>query len=133
MRQPALSGASALLADGARSWKQGRHQDALLSFEAAAKAGANPAIADVGRALALIALNRHQEAEKACRRAIRRDPNLAAAHYNLAVALHRQGKPLDAAASFRTFLKLAPQDPAAPNARGYLARQVMRRKPLVTR
>jgi hypothetical protein len=49
------------------------------------------------------------------------------------VALHRQGKPQDAAASFRTFLKLAPQDPAAPPARGYIARQVMRRKPLVTR
>ncbi|MEB3204588.1 MAG: tetratricopeptide repeat protein [Candidatus Sericytochromatia bacterium] len=133
IRQPPLSGAPALLADGARSWKQGRHQDALAAFEAAAKAGANPAIADVGRALALIALNRHPEAEKACRRAIRREPRLAAAHYNLAVALHRQGKPQDAAASFRTFLKLAPQDPAAPNARGYIARQVMRHKPLVTR
>lgn len=133
VRAPRLSGADALLADGARAWQQGRATDALNAFEAAAKAGANPAVADVGRALALIGLNRHKEAEASCRRAIKRVPGLAAAHYNLGVALHRQGRGDEAAAAFRTFLKLAPGDPAAPRARGYLARKVLRRRPLVTR
>ncbi|MEB3237981.1 MAG: tetratricopeptide repeat protein [Candidatus Sericytochromatia bacterium] len=133
VRAPRLSGADALLADGARAWQQGRAADALTAFEAAAKAGANPAVADVGRALALIGLNRHKDAEASCRRAIKRVPGLAAAHYNLGVALHRQGRSDEAAAAFRSFLKLAPGDPAAPRARGYLARKVLRRRPLVTR
>ncbi|MEB3298549.1 MAG: tetratricopeptide repeat protein [Candidatus Sericytochromatia bacterium] len=130
-RAPHLSGPAKLLADGAKAWQEGRHTIALENFTAAGRSGADPAIAEVGRALALISLGKSKDAETACRKALKTRPELAAAHYNLGVALHRQGQGDLAAKAFRRFLELAPGDSAAPRARGYLARRTMRRVPLL--
>src|SRR5262249_27805993 len=56
----------------------------------------------------------------AYREAIRLDPKLAAAHYNLGVALRDKGE-LDAAiASFQAEIRLYPKDPLAHNALAWL-------------
>ncbi len=44
--------------------------------------------------------------------AVMSDPTLAEAHYNLALALDKLGKPGDATAHFQRALELAPENPA---------------------
>lgn len=45
-------------------------------------------------------------------KAVKADPNSAAAHYNLALTLDKMGKHEDATAEFKKALELAPTDPA---------------------
>lgn len=44
------------------------------------------------------------------RRALKADPDLAAAHFNLALALDREGKDAEAAEQFKKAIQLAPAD-----------------------
>jgi tetratricopeptide (TPR) repeat protein len=46
------------------------------------------------------------------KKAIKADPNLAEAHYNLALTLDKMGKHEDATASFKKAAELAPTNPA---------------------
>jgi Tfp pilus assembly protein PilF len=46
------------------------------------------------------------------KKAIKADPNLAEAHYNLALSLDKMGKHEDATASFKKAAELAPTNPA---------------------
>ncbi|HLZ33283.1 MAG TPA: tetratricopeptide repeat protein [Nitrospira sp.] len=45
-------------------------------------------------------------------KAVKADPNLAEAHYNLALALDKAGKHTEATAAFKKALELAPANPA---------------------
>jgi len=51
-----------------------------------------------------------EEAAKHFAEAIKVDPNLAEAHYNLGLALHNQGKHAEATEHFKTAAKLAPKN-----------------------
>ena len=46
------------------------------------------------------------------KKAVKADPNLAEAHYNLALSLDKMGKHEDATASFKKAAELAPANPA---------------------
>ncbi|HEX5549911.1 MAG TPA: tetratricopeptide repeat protein [Nitrospira sp.] len=46
------------------------------------------------------------------KKAVKADPNLAEAHYNLALSLDKMGKHEDATASFKKAAELAPTNPA---------------------
>ena len=83
------------------------------------------AIAHVGCAVTLLAMDQARAAEAHCRAAIRIEPRFPEAHYDLAVALHREHRDAEAAAEFRRFLALAPDDKAAPAARGFIARTLL--------
>ncbi len=84
------------------------------------------AIAHVGYAVTLLAMDQAPAAEAQCRAAIRIEPRFPEAHYDLAVALHREHHDAQAVAEFRRFLALAPNDKAAPAARGFIARSLLR-------
>jgi tetratricopeptide (TPR) repeat protein len=58
------------------------------------------------RGASLEALERHDEAEAAYRRAIALNPGLAVAHHNLGNLLHKQGHNAEAEAAFRVALTL---------------------------
>jgi Flp pilus assembly protein TadD len=46
------------------------------------------------------------------KKAVKADPNLAEAHYNLALALDKMGKHDEATAAFKKAIELAPTNPA---------------------
>ncbi|HEY4484801.1 MAG TPA: tetratricopeptide repeat protein [Nitrospiria bacterium] len=52
-----------------------------------------------------------KKAEADFGRALEADPNLAAAHFNIALALDQQERHAEAAGHFKAALELAPQDP----------------------
>jgi|TARA_B100000315_G_scaffold258073_1_gene308984 tetratricopeptide (TPR) repeat protein len=54
-------------------------------------------------------------AEKYFMEAVKADPKLAVAHYNLALSLHNQNNHGDATKHFSHALKLAPKNPAIAN------------------
>jgi Tfp pilus assembly protein PilF len=56
-----------------------------------------------------------RKAEADFSRALEDDPNLAAAHFNLALALDQQEKRAEAAAHFKKAAELAPDDPRISN------------------
>ncbi|MGZ3438997.1 MAG: tetratricopeptide repeat protein [Polyangia bacterium] len=58
----------------------------------------------LGKGVALVVEGRYAEAEKPLREALRLDPTLAEAHYNLGVALREQGRFDDAIAEYRASL-----------------------------
>ncbi|MBI3326575.1 MAG: tetratricopeptide repeat protein [Nitrospinae bacterium] len=56
-------------------------------------------------------LGRYQEAEAALATALRYDPDLPLAHYNLGLTLEKRGRVQDARDAYRRALELAPKDP----------------------
>ena len=69
-----------------------RPQEAQLAYEAFLARWPENRAAQMGRANALLALNRLEGAEQAYRDVVAGDPTMAEAWNNLAYALHRQGK-----------------------------------------
>lgn len=61
------------------------------------------------------------DAKKAFEAAIAANPNHAEAHYQLGMALVNEGNLAGAATEFETYLKLAPDGPNAPTAKGLVA------------
>jgi tetratricopeptide (TPR) repeat protein len=61
------------------------------------------------------------EAKKSFEQAIQANPNHAEAHYQLGMALVNEGNLAGAATEFETYLKLAPEGPNAPTAKGLVA------------
>ncbi len=70
----------------------GRHSEAVASFSHAAGLLVSSPVPLTARATSLQALGRITESEADCRRALQRDPNFAAAHWNLALNLLLQGR-----------------------------------------
>jgi Flp pilus assembly protein TadD len=60
--------------------------------------------------------NRIPEARRQFEEAIKLKPNLAIAHFNLGVALVRQGHLADAKREFEEVMRLDPENPVARNA-----------------
>lgn len=74
-----------------------------------APAGVAPALAtQLDRGNALFAAQKWDEAEQVYRQTIAAEPTLAEAHYNLAVALHRAGKTVEAKKHYMEAANLAP-------------------------
>jgi tetratricopeptide (TPR) repeat protein len=61
------------------------------------------------------------DAKKSFEQAIQANPNHAEAHYQLGMALVNEGNLAGAATEFETYLKLAPEGPNAPTAKGLVA------------
>lgn len=104
--QPSLSEAQlrlGLLLDDA-----GRRKEASTAFKKAASHAKNSFLGDFAEARVGLLADRYDDAEKALRRALRRDPNHAVAHDLLGRVLSDQGRFQDAFASFATALERAP-------------------------
>jgi tetratricopeptide (TPR) repeat protein len=97
----------------ALSEKEGRMNDAIAEYEAAAKIGdPNP---DVGTTLAnlLLEQGRVGEAIQYYRAVLQLQPSSALAHYNLAVGLHRAHRLREAIFQYKEALKIDPKYPDA--------------------
>jgi protein O-mannosyl-transferase len=97
----------------ALSEKEGRMNDAIAEYEAAAKIGdPNP---DVGTTLAnlLLEQGRVGEAIQYYRAVLQLQPSSALAHYNLAVGLHRAHRLREAIFHYQEALKIDPKYPDA--------------------
>ncbi len=60
------------------------------------------------------------EAIEAYQNAVRLEPDLAEAHWNLALAYATLNRPADAIAEFEAFIALRPESPEADQARAYI-------------
>jgi tetratricopeptide (TPR) repeat protein len=97
---------------GALSEKEGRRNDAIAQYEAAAKIGLDP---DVETTLAnlLLEQGRIEEAIQYYRHVLQLEPTSALAHYNLAVGLHRDRQLSEAIFHYKAALKIDPNYPDA--------------------
>ena len=93
--------------------EQGRYEQAIGAYRKALTLPIYPTpevgYYNLGRAYAQV--NKLREAEDALRTALRLDPRLAAAHYQLGVVLTSAGRREDAKASFRQARDLEPSSP----------------------
>jgi tetratricopeptide (TPR) repeat protein len=87
----------------------------------AATAGNQTADEAFRQGVALYNANNVAEAEKAFERALTKDPNYAKAHYLLGLCHASKGDMAKAREHVQAFLKLAPQDPQAEEAKAVLA------------
>lgn len=118
-------GTADLLRMGYAAYTARRYKEALAINDQVLSRTPSDPITRVHRAITFLALNRFREAEIECRIAIRILPAFPEAHYNLGVALHRQGRNADATLAFKKFVEIAPNDRAAPAARGFMAREIL--------
>ena len=88
----------------------GQLQQSLRLARQITAAFSNAALAHNVHAVAASACDRHEEAVRASQTAIRLDPDMADAHFNLGNALDQMGKPAEAAGSFTAALRLQPGD-----------------------
>ena len=91
---------------GQVEYRKGNFEKALVEFEMAVKLDPEKPGYWVNYGLTHYQLGRYAEAEAAIREAIRRAPGWAEAHYNLALALDRQGKTRQALAACKRCLTL---------------------------
>jgi tetratricopeptide (TPR) repeat protein len=92
--------------------KQGRHEDALRTMRDVARLiGDDPKLLNTGGAI-LARLGQLDEAVSWFQRALRIDPDMAAAYGNLAGAYMMLKRPTDALAAYREALKRNPHDVA---------------------
>jgi tetratricopeptide (TPR) repeat protein len=106
----------------ALSEKEGRMNDAIAEYKAAAKIGVpNP---DVGTTLAnlLLEQGRIDEAILYYRDVVQLQPSSALAHYNLAVGLHRGHRLREAIFHYKEALKI---DPKYPDAEDFLGQALL--------
>ena len=105
----------------ALSEKNGRMNDAITEYEAAARIGPNP---DVETTLGnlLLEQGRIDEAIQYYRHVVQLEPSSALAHYNLAVGLHRGRRLPEAIAHYKAALQI---DPKYPDAEYFLGQALM--------
>lgn len=120
--QAAPGDAKDLLQRAYAAYSSGNYPQSLRLYDQVLALAPRDPIARVARALTLLAMSRPRDAELECRKAIEIQPTMPEAHFNLGVALHRQNRDGEAVAAFRRFVDLAPEDRAAPQARGFIAR-----------
>lgn len=123
--QPAPESPHSILRRAYAAYSSGRYNESLRLYDQVLGRKPDDPIARVARALTLLALSRPHDAEVECRIAIKIQPTFPEAHFNLGIALHRQRRDDEAVAAFRRFVELAPDDKAAPQARGFIARWTM--------
>ena len=114
--------AQSILRRAYAAYGAGRYQESLKLYDQVLARRRDDPIARVARALTFLAMNRPHDAEVECRIAIKVQPTFPEAHFNLGVALHRQKRDAEAGEAFKRFVDLAPEDRAAPQARGFIAR-----------
>lgn len=104
-------------------YRQGRYAEALQQLEPAQQVEpGNPVVWHLSAAC-LKALGRAEEAEGCWRQALRLAPDLADAHYSLALLLHEQRRPDAAIDGYREVLRIDPRHvPALNNLGSALAR-----------
>jgi predicted O-linked N-acetylglucosamine transferase (SPINDLY family) len=100
--------ADALHLLGVIGQQRGEPALAIEYIEKAIAVNGSNAVYHTNLAAAHHALQRYQEAENSCRRAIRLQPRYAEAHYNLGLALELQGKADQAIGSYRKAVELKP-------------------------
>jgi Tfp pilus assembly protein PilF len=83
-----------------------------VSEGALMSAAASPGRADNDDGVSHFKQGHWDVATASFQKAVKADPNLAEAHYNLALALDKSGKHEEATASFKKALELAPANPA---------------------
>ena len=98
---------------GAALASQGREEEALAAFAAAARLEPGHAEANNNAGSALRALGRPEEALPYLERALAANPGLADAHHNRGLVLHALRRYDEAAQSLRRVLELAPRTPYA--------------------
>jgi tetratricopeptide (TPR) repeat protein len=96
----------------ALSEREGRMNDAIREYEAAARLGLNP---DVETELAnlLLAKGRAEDAVRYYLHVAQIEPSSALAQYNLAVGLHRLGRFSEAIEHYKEVLRIDPKYPDA--------------------
>ncbi len=72
--------------------EEGRIDDAIVRLQCAARCLPHSPLPLIALSSAFLKLSRFNEAEHSCREAIKRSPNSATAHYNLALILLAQGR-----------------------------------------
>ncbi|MBM3269708.1 MAG: tetratricopeptide repeat protein [Candidatus Sericytochromatia bacterium] len=125
---PAAPDAQVSLQRAYQAYSAGRYHESLAIYDLVLAQWPDDPIARVARALSLLALGRPRDAEAECRKALAVQPDFPEAHFNLGVALHRQRRDDEAVQAFRRFVDLAPEDRAAPQARGFVARYNLARQ-----
>jgi tetratricopeptide (TPR) repeat protein len=120
--------AQSILRRAYAAYGAGRYQESLTLYDQVLAQRRDDPMARVARALTFLAMNRPHDAEVECRIAIKVQPTFPEAHFNLGVALHRQKRDAEAVAAFNRFVELAPEDRAAPQARGFIARYNLARQ-----
>ena len=104
--------------------KEGRMNDAIRQYEAAAALGPNPEL-EIELANLLLAQGRTEEAVGYYRHVVQMQPTSALAHYNLAVGLHRLGQLSEAIVHYREALRI---DPNYPDANRFLEQAVLEKE-----
>jgi Flp pilus assembly protein TadD/mono/diheme cytochrome c family protein len=94
---------------------EGRTEEALGHFRAAAEARPDDALARTNLGAALQALGQIDDAIREFREALRLRPGYANAHYNLGTLLLSQGRVEEAVTHFNEVLRLQPDDAGAHN------------------
>jgi tetratricopeptide (TPR) repeat protein len=89
----------------------GRSAEAIPQFEAALRAGVVSPEIDNFLGNAMLQINQEPKAVAYYQDALRLNPNFAAAHYNFANLLAREGRFQEAEAQYRETLRLMPDNP----------------------
>ena len=102
--------------------EMGRWEEAINAYRKALTipTNVNPESVYTNMGLAYYNLGRLAEAEGALRQALRLEPTLAAAHYNLGLVLLKAGRPEEARASFSAVVEALPDSEFARAAREHL-------------
>ncbi len=97
--------------DGDRAFEAGRIEDALRSYEQAARAGSAGGQAGIGRVF--LRRGRYEKAMEAFRRAQELDPDLALAYYGEGEVLRRQGRCAEAIPAYERATRINRKFPEA--------------------
>ncbi len=124
--QPQTMDARAWQASGTTHGMNGRHQEALTSFERALRMDSNHVAAWNGKGTALNMLRRNKEALEAFEQALRLEPDNALAWNGKGAAQNALGQAEQALFSFDTALHYQPRLAQALNNKGLVYRQLRR-------